>query len=204
MLLLTFQADESLYAVDVTRVVEVVPRVNLRRQPHAPVFLAGVFDYRGIIVPVIDLGTLLGSAPCRSLMSTRIVLVDSRPAERASIGPRPWLLGIIAERVSDVVAVKPEGVISAAMQLPTAPYLGSIVELDHEMAQLFSTACSTSPCEQPSSETNTRKEQRLEAARETVQVWVGAGTGKTKWRRGRHDARRDGRDRSDADRPDRA
>jgi chemotaxis-related protein WspB len=137
MLLLTLQADESLYAVDVARVVEVVPRVNLRRQPHAPVFLAGVFDYRGIIVPVIDLGTLLGSAPCRSLLSTRIVLVDSRPAEHASIGPRPWLLGIIAERVIDVVSVKPEGVISAAMQLPTTPYLGSIVELDHEMAQLI-------------------------------------------------------------------
>ncbi len=137
MLLLTLQADESLYAVDVARVVEVVPRVNLRRLPHAPVFLAGVFDYRGIIVPVIDLGTLLGSAPCRSLLSTRIVLVDSRPGEQAAIGPRPWLLGIIAERVSDVVSVKPEGVISAAMQLPTAPYLGSIVELGHEMAQLI-------------------------------------------------------------------
>jgi chemotaxis-related protein WspB len=137
MLLLTFQADESLYAVDVTRVVEVVPRVNLRRLPHAPDFLAGVFDYRGIVVPVIDLGTLLGSAACRSLLSTRIVLVDSRPDERASIGARPWLLGIIAERVSDVVSVKPEGVISAAMQLPTAPYLGSIVELGHEMAQLI-------------------------------------------------------------------
>jgi chemotaxis-related protein WspB len=137
MLLLTLQADESLYAVDVARVVEVVPRVNLRRLPHAPVCLAGVFDYRGIIVPVIDLGILLGSAPCRSLLSTRIVLVDSRPGEQAAPGPRPWLLGIIAERVSDVVSVKPEGVTSAAMQLPTAPYLGSIVELDHEMAQLI-------------------------------------------------------------------
>jgi chemotaxis-related protein WspB len=137
MLLLTFQADASLYAVDVTRVVEVVPRVNLRRLPHAPAFLAGVFDYRGNIVPVIDLGTLLGSSACRNLLSTRIVLVDSRPGERAAIGPRPWLLGIIAERVSDVVSVKPEGMKSAAMQLPTAPYLGSIVELDHEMAQLI-------------------------------------------------------------------
>ena len=138
MLLLTLQADESLYVVDVARVVEVVPRVNLRRLPHAPVFVAGVFDYRGNIVPVIDLGTLLGSEPCRSLLSTRIVLVDSRrPDEQASISPRPWLLGIIAERVSDVVSVKPERVISAAMQLPTAPYLGSIVELGHEMAQLI-------------------------------------------------------------------
>ena len=94
MLLLTLQAAESLYAIDVARVVEVVPRINLRRLPHAPVFLAGVFDYRGIIVPVIDLGTLPRSESCRSLLSTRIILVDSRPAdEQASNRPAPVAAG---------------------------------------------------------------------------------------------------------------
>ena len=82
MLLLTFRAAESLYAVDVARVVEVVPRIDLRRLPHAPAFLAGVFDYRGMVVPVVDLGILLGSEACRDRLSTRIILVDSRPADR--------------------------------------------------------------------------------------------------------------------------
>ena len=52
----TLQAAESLYAVDVDAVVEVVPRVE--PAPAAPCagFLAGVFDYRGVVVPVIDLG----------------------------------------------------------------------------------------------------------------------------------------------------
>ncbi len=45
MLLLTFRAAENLYAIDVAHVVEVVPRINLRRLPHAPGFLAGLFDY---------------------------------------------------------------------------------------------------------------------------------------------------------------
>jgi chemotaxis-related protein WspB len=164
MLLLTFRAAESLYAVDVARVVEVVPRVNLRRLPHAPAFIAGLFDYRGTVVPVIDLGTLLGSEKCRNQLSTRIVLVDSRPGghtrrgqpekarqadlpekqdgtatpERDERGEtRRWLLGLIAEQVSDVVSIKPEQVISSAMQLPQAPYLGSIVEIDQVMAQLI-------------------------------------------------------------------
>src|SRR4051794_7179766 len=82
MLLLTFRAAESFYAVDVSRVVEVVPRIDLRRLPHAPAFLAGVFDYRGMVVPVVDLGVLLGSESCADRLSTRIILVDSRPGDR--------------------------------------------------------------------------------------------------------------------------
>ena len=35
-------------------------------------------------------------------------------------------------------AVKPEQVISAAMQLPQSPYLGAIVAIDREMVQLSS------------------------------------------------------------------
>jgi chemotaxis-related protein WspB len=164
MLLLTFRAAESLYAVDVARVVEVVPRVDLRRLPHAPAFIAGVFDYRGTVVPVIDLAVLLGSEPCRHRLSTRIILVNGRPADHnqesrpggagehdrgepkgqdatpeAHHRPeqRQWHLGLIAEQVSDVASITPGHVISAAMQLPQAPYLGAIVEIGREMAQLI-------------------------------------------------------------------
>jgi chemotaxis-related protein WspB len=163
MLFLTFRAAESLYAVDVTRVVEVVPRIDLRRLPHAPAFLAGVFDYRGVVVPVTDLGILLGSEACGDRLSTRIILVDSRPADRKDqlqaakrhghepeesgedmvkaraprSGGRPWLLGLVAEHVSDVSSVKPQQVISATMQLPQSPYLGAIVAIERDMVQLI-------------------------------------------------------------------
>jgi chemotaxis-related protein WspB len=164
MLLLTFRAAENLYAIDVRHVVEVVPRIKLRRLPHAPAFLAGVFDYRGAVVPVIDLGTLLGSESCRDRLSTRIILVDSRPAALAQpeqIGEparverddaaapgetsrveqpreqRRWLLGLVAEQVSDVSRIQAEQVISSPIQLPRTPYLGAIVQIDHQMAQLI-------------------------------------------------------------------
>ncbi len=164
MLLLTFQAADNLYAIDVARVVEVVPRIQLRRLPHAPNFLAGVFDYRGKVVPVVDLGILLGSESCRDRLSTRIILVDSHPAagsrpkelaETARIDRRGgeaksrdeqdeparkqplWLLGLIAEHVSEIATVQPEQVISSSLELPQAPYLGAIVEIDHAMVQLI-------------------------------------------------------------------
>ena len=62
MLLLVFRVAGDPYAIEATRVVEVVPRVELRALPHArPEALAGLFRYRGQMVPVIDLGVLLGS-----------------------------------------------------------------------------------------------------------------------------------------------
>ena len=82
MLLLTFTAGAHRYAVDVARVVELVPRVELRDVPHAPASLAGLLGYRGQVVPVIDLGVLLGAAPCQDRLSTRIILVNDAPRDQ--------------------------------------------------------------------------------------------------------------------------
>jgi chemotaxis-related protein WspB len=164
MLLLTFRAAASLYAIDVSHVVEVLPRIDLRRLPHAPASLAGLLDYRGVVVPVIDMGILLGSDACRTRLSTRIILVNCRseprtreqpagiahkesqpdvdpgwgkPGAGSSVQPLPWLLGVIAEQVSDVASIKPNQVVTAPFHLSQTPYLGAIVELDHQMAQLI-------------------------------------------------------------------
>jgi chemotaxis-related protein WspB len=155
MLLLTFRAAGTLHAVDVARVAEVIPRVDLRRIPHAPAYLAGLFDYRGQVVPVIDLAVLLGHAPCADRLSTRIILVEGQERERMATGhdeaaeeietPRPQraqprrreLVGVIAEHVSDVAQVGAEQVISPSMSLPQAPYLGAIVAIANEMVQLI-------------------------------------------------------------------
>jgi chemotaxis-related protein WspB len=165
MLVLTFRAAGNDYALEVRRVVEVVPRINLREIPHAPDCLLGLFDYRGVVVPVVDLGILLGASPCQNRLSTRIILVESQP-ELAVREVRPGgygggneeaagesglangdqaeaaaqsrdLLGLVAEQVSDVAMVHQEQVISTEVQLPGAPYLGPIVRIENSMFQLI-------------------------------------------------------------------
>src|SRR5579871_3177437 len=64
MLALTFQAGPDRVAVDVRRVREVVPRVPLTPAAGTPDWVAGVFVYRGRVVPVIDLYRLTGAGPC--------------------------------------------------------------------------------------------------------------------------------------------
>ena len=100
--------------------------LSSRQYPHAPSFLAGLLGYRGKVIPVIDLGLLLNSAPCRDCLSTRIILVNDAPGDHnsatgppASVGTgHPHsptapardarLLGLIGEQVSDLTYVQPE------------------------------------------------------------------------------------------------
>ena len=81
MLLLTFKAGANRYAIDVARIIELVPHVELTTIPHAPSFLAGLLGFRGSVIPVIDLGLLLNSVPCRDCLSTRIILVNDAPGD---------------------------------------------------------------------------------------------------------------------------
>ena len=89
MLILTFTAGGNRYAVEAARVIELVPRVELRCMPHAPAFLAGLLDYRGTVVPVVDLGLLLGSSPCQDRLSTRIILVNDTRIDQNGQKPIP-------------------------------------------------------------------------------------------------------------------
>lgn len=139
MLLLTFQSAGALYGVDAAGVVSVIPRIDLRALPHAPKFLAGVFEYRGEVVSVVDLGVLLGSAPSPNRLSTRILLVDRAFKDHeagAASPPKRSLLGLIVEDAGDFVTIDPAALTSPAAPITKAPYLGDIAETDRGLVQL--------------------------------------------------------------------
>ena len=95
MLALTFQVGADRVAVDVRRVREVVPRVRLTPASGAPTWVAGVFVYRGRVVPVIDLHRLTGMGECPLHLSSRIILVPMPDDPNA-------LVGLLATQVADI------------------------------------------------------------------------------------------------------
>src|SRR4051812_2581465 len=133
MLILMFRVLEGWYAVAADRVIEVVPRVDLRALPHAPGELAGLFRYRGRVIPVIDLGRLMGAEPCRPRLSTRIIVVNGTPKGASET---EWL-GLVAEQVNDVRKVADEEGVPPPVWLAGAPYLGSIVQTREQVVQLI-------------------------------------------------------------------
>lgn len=130
MLFLLFQLDAERYALDAATVTAVLPRVELRRLPQAHAAVAGVFDYRGEVVPVIDLCALALQRPARDAISTRIVLADY--LDRSGGARR---LGLLAERVVDTVRLPEEAFAPSGVDQPQARYLGPVARDAHGLLQ---------------------------------------------------------------------
>ena len=120
MLLLLFHAGDNLYALDSSQVVEVIPMVVLRKIHHVPDYVAGVFNYRGTIVPVIDLCHLIQGTACLSRFSTRIIMVKY-PAKDGE----HHHLGLMAERVTETLN-RPDLDPKNALPVNDVPYFGEM------------------------------------------------------------------------------
>ncbi|HAN73746.1 MAG TPA: chemotaxis protein CheW [Planktothrix sp. UBA8407] len=132
MLILLFYVGNDLYALDSSQVVEVIPRVILRKIYHAPDYVAGLFNYRGAIVPVIDLCHLIQGQPSCSYLSTRIIMVNYITKEK-----HKRCFGLMAERVTETLN-KPATSLtidSGEKADQDHPYLGGIIMDEKGMIQ---------------------------------------------------------------------
>jgi chemotaxis-related protein WspB len=123
-LFLLFRIGSERYALRATEVAEVLPRLPLKAIARAPQWVAGVFAYRGAVVPVIDLSALTFGQSAEARTSTRLVLVNYRPdATQAA----QWL-GLILEQATDTLRCHPQEFQPYGLDNREAPYLGPVRE----------------------------------------------------------------------------
>jgi chemotaxis-related protein WspB len=114
MLNLILQIGDTRYALDARQVVEVLPLVQVRPSPAAPPGVAGLMNYRGELVPVIDLSQLCCGRPARRLLSTRLLLVRSpSPADVRPATSISWI-GLIAERATETRRFSADAFVASA------------------------------------------------------------------------------------------
>jgi chemotaxis-related protein WspB len=130
MLMLLFYAGSDLYAIESTHIVEVIPRVALRKIQHVPDHVAGLFNYRGKILPVIDLCYLIQGNPSHSYLSTRIIIVSHPKAD----GELQYL-GLMAERVTETLDRSSSDVMDSSLHVNEAPYLAGTIIDDKRIIQ---------------------------------------------------------------------
>ena len=122
MLLLFFELGSHRYALDASVIREVLPLVEIRPIPQAPPAVSGVFDFRGTLVPVIDLSVLVTGAPAATRLNTRIVIVDY-PTGGGETRP----LGVIAERAIRTERRESADFVHAGVSNDAAAYLGPVL-----------------------------------------------------------------------------
>ncbi|MGA2547709.1 MAG: chemotaxis protein CheW [Rectinemataceae bacterium] len=102
--LVTFQICEELYGVDIMDVKEIVRVQDIRSIPNAPVYIEGLFNLRGEIIPIISLHkrfhlpmTQLGED--EELLSGFIIIeIDGMK------------LGVIIDKVERVVSIEAQNI----------------------------------------------------------------------------------------------
>lgn len=133
MLLLLFEIGDGRYAITVDQIVEIVPLVRLKKIPMAPPYVAGLMNYRGLPVPVVDLGELVVGEPCEPRFSTRIILVNYKPAP----GKDKKILGIIASQVTETVKTNLSTIPSSGVLMDDSLYPDGLEADTEGMVQWF-------------------------------------------------------------------
>ena len=121
MQFLVFHLGKDRYGFNTEHVSRVLPLMELKQLPQAPVYVAGLMNLHGTPVPVIDLCALALGSPCTAHFDTRILLVDYLVDEGT------WrMLGLIVERVTGVEHIDPEAFSESGLSTESSPYLGKL------------------------------------------------------------------------------
>lgn len=135
MQFLIFHLGSDRYGLSTRHLVRVLPLMDLKQLPQAPPYVAGLMNYHGTPVPVIDLSILACETRCRAELGTRILLTNFVADDGTG-----HLLGLMAERVSHIADMEP-GLFSApGVASPAAPYLGKVLAADGAIVQLVELA----------------------------------------------------------------
>ena len=111
---LVFSLGDEEYAIDILKVQEIRGYDNVTRIANAPDFIKGVANLRGVIVPIVDLRIKFRLASAEYDSHTVVIVVNIE--ER--------VVGIVVDRVSDVMTLTPE-------EIKPAPEFGVSLPLDY-------------------------------------------------------------------------
>jgi purine-binding chemotaxis protein CheW len=107
---LTFTLDDEVFAINISKVREVLDFLTITKVPRMPDFLRGVINLRGNVVPVIDLRYKLGMGTIQQSVDTCIVIVE------IMVGDEMTHIGALADSVKEVIALE-QGQISPPPKL---------------------------------------------------------------------------------------
>lgn len=98
---LTFNLGREVYGLEIRVVTEIVGMQNITEVPDLPVYMRGVINLRGKIIPVIDAGIKFGRPAVAYHDRTCIIIMEIENA----------LIGLIVDKVNEVIDIPDENIV---------------------------------------------------------------------------------------------
>jgi len=109
---LTFTLDDEVFAVNISKVHEVLDFTKITKVPKTPDYLRGVINLRGSVVPVADMRLKFGLPKTEKTVNTCIVIME------LSLDGDNTVLGALVDSVQEVLDLEPG-------QIEPAPRIGT-------------------------------------------------------------------------------
>jgi purine-binding chemotaxis protein CheW len=100
---LTFTLGDDTYGIEILKVQEIKGYSAITPIPNTPLYIKGVMNLRGAVVPVVDLRTKFGMRATEYDKFTVIIVV--------TVGAK--IAGLVVDAVSDVLDIAPADIRSA-------------------------------------------------------------------------------------------
>ena len=99
---LTFKLDGEIFALDISKVREVLDFTTITKVPQTPDFMLGVINLRGGAVPVVDMRLKFGMAATEMTVNTCIIITEIEIDEETVV------LGALVDSVQEVIDLDPD------------------------------------------------------------------------------------------------
>jgi len=93
--LVTFKIGDEEFGVDILRVQEIIRTMEITKVPRAPVFVEGVINLRGKVIPILDLRKRFGLDARDHDKDTRIIVIEMQA----------MIVGFVVDSVSEVLRI---------------------------------------------------------------------------------------------------
>jgi purine-binding chemotaxis protein CheW len=99
---LTFRLENETFALDISKVREVLDFTTVTKVPQTPDFMLGVINLRGNVVPVVDMRLKFGMSRTETTVNTCIIIVEIELEGETTV------LGALADSVQEVLELPPD------------------------------------------------------------------------------------------------
>jgi purine-binding chemotaxis protein CheW len=117
---LTFKLRDEVFALDISKVREVLDFTDVTKVPQTPDFMRGVINLRGNVVPVVDMRLKFGLNQTEKTVNTCVIITEIEVEGETTV------VGAMADSVQEVLDLEPE-------QIEPPPRIGSKLNTDFIM-----------------------------------------------------------------------
>jgi purine-binding chemotaxis protein CheW len=101
---LSFRLSEETFAINVSKVLNILEMGDITRIPKAPEYMKGVINLRGTVLPVVDLRIKFGLPEKEATVDTSIIVLS------IDLNGEAVLVGTLVDAVKEVLELKSEDI----------------------------------------------------------------------------------------------